>query len=201
VTPADGLSGGWAAAPLLPAPQMGYQCDPSLLQQLPTAFFSKLRGQLLPQAVVMLAVGLAGLGYADCDGWRSLRAAAQKLLPSMEAKGVAQLVWAFSTARQQVRARCAPRATCHYWLAPHAYWLWGWSKLLDSLLSMPRTAAFINAPARMRSAISPFAPPGRRAVPGGGGAAPSPAGHVGGGRDSGGGQRLHGGRLRGPGPV
>lgn len=120
-------SGGWAAGLL----QMGYQCDPSLLQQLPTAFFSKLRGQLLPHALVTLAVGLAGLGYADPEGWRRLRAAAHKLLPSMEAKGVAQLLWAFSTARQQV---CVLRSPC-------ATLLLAWAPGIHACLAIPQAGA------------------------------------------------------------
>lgn len=103
-----------AASPALtplclpPCLQVGYSRDPSLPQRLAAAFFPKLFGRkqhAVPQAVVTLAVGLAGLGWADVEGWQRLREAGMKLLARMDARGVAQLVWAFSTARQQVRRR------------------------------------------------------------------------------------------------
>ena len=86
--------------------QVGYQCEPALLQQAVGAFFSKLKKQWAPAAVVTLAVGLAGLGFTDPATWRRLLSAARKLLPSLNATGLQQLAWACATARQHEVGFC-----------------------------------------------------------------------------------------------
>ncbi len=92
------------------AVQVGYRCEPALLQHMLGSFFSKLRKQLAPQAVATLAVGLAGLGWRDADSWSRLRKAAALLLPHCSPRIIGQLVWALATSQQRDAAFCAAAA-------------------------------------------------------------------------------------------